>query len=75
MYFSYSVNHNFVLAGFFLFIRVIAFAQTPTAEQKAERAAIGGQITIDGAPVGDLAELVRVDEEARSLAERRLAPV
>ncbi len=29
---------------------------------------------IDGAPVGDLAELVRVDEEARSLAERRLAP-
>ena len=28
----------------------------------------------DGAAAGDLAELVRADEEARSLAERRLAP-
>jgi len=29
---------------------------------------------VDGAPAGDLAELVRADEQARSLAERRLAP-
>ena len=29
---------------------------------------------LDGAPVDDLAELIRVDEQARGLAERRLAP-
>jgi 1-deoxy-D-xylulose-5-phosphate reductoisomerase len=30
---------------------------------------------VDGAPVRDLGELVKADEEARRLTERRLAPV